>query len=171
MGPRPTWHERYLDTVSKTVVHPIRAKWTGSVFPAQRRFSLTKMSRNDGWGHSIPSAAVVRETHIGGLSAADLRFAIIVSRFNDLVTKLLLEGTIEGATSSWSTRGKCRGHDLGLQVIWVPGSFELPVVAKSLAKSGKFDAVIAVGTVVSFSRVSASFSSIKLSGLDACMRS
>lgn len=60
-------------------------------------------------------------------------------------------------------RGDCEWHESGhkrvrerdsdiatgfAQVVWVPGSFELPVVAKALAKSGKFDAVIAVGTVV-----------------------
>jgi 6,7-dimethyl-8-ribityllumazine synthase len=39
-----------------------------------------------------------------------------------------------------------------VQVVWVPGSFELPLVAKTLAKSGKYDAVIAVGTVVSLTR-------------------
>ncbi len=50
-------------------------------------------------------AGAVRQTYIGGLSASDLRFAVVVSRFNDLVTKLLLEGTVEGLERHGAAEG------------------------------------------------------------------
>lgn len=69
------------------------------------------------------------------------KFGVVVGKFNDLVTKLLLEGAY----------GAFKSHGVPLsnvEVCWVPGSFELPVVAKAMAKSGKFDAVICIGVVV-----------------------
>lgn len=98
-------------------------------------------------------------THVGSLVVdKDTKFAVVVARFNDLVTKLLLEGAVEalkrhGATESnieVCTTGVCT-HVLTIlitQVVWVPGSFELPLVAKSMAQSDKFGAVITLGAVV-----------------------
>jgi 6,7-dimethyl-8-ribityllumazine synthase len=77
----------------------------------------------------------------GNLDAAGMRLAVVASRFNDDVTKLLLDGAL---------------HELGnrglapeaVPVIWVPGAFEIPLVAKRLAESGERDAVICVGAVI-----------------------
>jgi 6,7-dimethyl-8-ribityllumazine synthase len=77
----------------------------------------------------------------GGLSAADLRFAIVVARFNELVTRLLLEG----ARESLRRHGAAESS---VSVVWVPGSFEIPVVARKLAMSGAYDAVICLGAVI-----------------------
>lgn len=68
--------------------------------------------------------------------------AIVVARFNELVTRLLLEG----ALGQLSRVGVDVASDV--EVAWVPGSFELPVVASAFARSGKFDAVVAIGVVV-----------------------
>ncbi|KDD71704.1 hypothetical protein H632_c4530p0, partial [Helicosporidium sp. ATCC 50920] len=71
-----------------------------------------------------------------------LRVGIVVARFNEIVTRTLLEGALD----SLGRYGVDVETDV--HVAWVPGSFELPVVAKSMAKSGKFDAVITIGTVI-----------------------
>ncbi|KAK9830893.1 hypothetical protein WJX81_002120 [Elliptochloris bilobata] len=78
---------------------------------------------------------------VGSLSAGGLRFGVVVARFNDLVTKPLLEGVLEG----FERHGVPREE---VEVAWVPGSFELPLVAKSMARSGRFDAIVTVGAVV-----------------------
>ncbi|MEI8000221.1 MAG: 6,7-dimethyl-8-ribityllumazine synthase [Actinomycetes bacterium] len=72
------------------------------------------------------------------VDASGLRIVIAIARFNDHITGLLLEGA----------GGVLREHGLDAPVHWVPGAFELPVVAKRLAESGKVDAVICLGAVV-----------------------
>ena len=77
----------------------------------------------------------------GQLSAGDLRFAIIVSRFNSFITERLLSGAMDALTRT--------GANLDLvDVIKVPGSWELPLTAKKCAQSGKYDAVICLGCVI-----------------------
>jgi len=75
------------------------------------------------------------------LVAKDLRFCIIVSRFNELITGKLLSGAEDAL---------CRhGADLNFaDTVYVPGTFEIPVVAKKLAESGKYDAIICLGAVI-----------------------
>ncbi|BDA49346.1 6,7-dimethyl-8-ribityllumazine synthase [Coccomyxa sp. Obi] len=80
-------------------------------------------------------------TYIGSLSSTGLKFGIVAARFNELVTKPLLEGVLEGLERHGTSRDT-------VDVAWVPGSFELPLIAKAMAKSGKYDAVITVGAVV-----------------------
>jgi 6,7-dimethyl-8-ribityllumazine synthase len=75
------------------------------------------------------------------LDASSLRFALAVSRFNHLVSVRLLEGAIAELT-----RRGAAGDDL--HVAWVPGAFELPLAARALARSGRYDAVVALGVVV-----------------------
>mmetsp|Transcript_690 Transcript_690/g.1804 ORF Transcript_690/g.1804 Transcript_690/m.1804 type:complete len:235 (-) Transcript_690:54-758(-) len=82
-----------------------------------------------------------RATYRGKVTGTGMKFGIVVGRFNDLVTKLLLEGALE----DFERHGLSRED---VDVVWVPGSFELPVVAKSMAKSGAYDAVVAIGVVV-----------------------
>lgn len=77
----------------------------------------------------------------GSMVVKGKRFAIVVSRFNDFVTKSLLEGCCD-------TLMRHGAKENEIEVSWVPGSFEIPTVAMRLAKSKKFDAVICLGTVV-----------------------
>lgn len=77
----------------------------------------------------------------GQLTAAETSFAIVVSRFNDLITKRLLEGAID-------TVVRHGGNADRITVVWVPGSFEIPLAAAALATSGKFAAVICLGAVI-----------------------
>ncbi len=77
----------------------------------------------------------------GELSAENLRFALIVSRFNELIGRKLLDGAVDCLI-----RHKA-GED-ALDVIWVPGAFELPLAAKKAAESKSYDAVICIGAVI-----------------------
>lgn len=77
----------------------------------------------------------------GNLSAKGLRFALLASRFNDFISDRLLDGALDTLTRSGATDGD-------IEVVKVPGSFEMPVVAKALAESGKYDAVICLGCII-----------------------
>lgn len=77
----------------------------------------------------------------GELIGEGLGFGIVVSRFNDFITKKLLEGAIDAL--------KRHGVDeKNIDVAWVPGSFELPLAAKKLAEKGKYDSIICLGAVI-----------------------
>ena len=78
----------------------------------------------------------------GDLSARELKFAIVIARFNSFITEKLLEGALDALRRT--------GADLekNVQVIRVPGAWELPAAAKPLASSGRFDAIIALGAVI-----------------------
>lgn len=77
----------------------------------------------------------------GQLDSPRGRFAIVAARFNGVITQKL----VEGALATFSYHGVAE-HDLDL--VWVPGSFEIPVVAQRLAASGRYAAVICLGCVV-----------------------
>ncbi len=77
----------------------------------------------------------------GQLNAEGLNFAIVVGRFNNLITEKLLEGAIDCIL-------RHGGSEENITVIRVPGSFEIPLTAKKAAKSGKYDAVICLGAVI-----------------------
>jgi 6,7-dimethyl-8-ribityllumazine synthase len=77
----------------------------------------------------------------GGLSAAGLRFGIAVSRFNSFITERLLSAALDALE-----RAGAEGERV--DVVRVPGSFELPLTAKKLAETGKYDALIAIGCVI-----------------------
>lgn len=77
----------------------------------------------------------------GQLSAKGKTFAIVVSRFNELICKKLLEGALDCLS-----RHTCDMETV--DIAWVPGSFEIPVAAKKMAKSGRYDAVICLGAVI-----------------------
>ena len=70
-----------------------------------------------------------------------LRVAVVVARFNEFVTRRLLEGAVE-------TLGRHGVSDDDIVLSWVPGSFELPIVAKTLGQTGQYDAVICLGAVI-----------------------
>jgi len=77
----------------------------------------------------------------GDLDGQGLRIAIAVARFNEFVTRRLLEGAVE-------TLARHGVRDDDITVVWVPGSFELPVVAKTLAQSDRYDAIVCLGAVI-----------------------
>lgn len=77
----------------------------------------------------------------GQLSAEGLRFAIIVSRFNDFISSRLMEGAMDALRRHGATEEQ-------VFLVKVPGAFEIPFVAKKLAKSGSYDAVICLGAVI-----------------------
>ena len=70
-----------------------------------------------------------------------LKIAIVSARFNEIVTRQLMLGAVE-------TLDRYGVDDNDISIAWVPGSFELPVVAKALAESGKYDAIICLGAVI-----------------------
>lgn len=77
----------------------------------------------------------------GKLQAQGLSFGIVVSRFNEFITTKLLDGAIDAL--------KRHGADeKNIEVVRVPGSFEIPLVAKKLATSGKFNAIVCLGTLI-----------------------
>ena len=81
------------------------------------------------------------KTFEGKMVAKGVRIGIVVARFNEFITSKLLGGAMDGL----------RRHDIdedNIDVAWVPGAFEIPLIARKMAKSGKYDAVIALGAVI-----------------------
>lgn len=81
------------------------------------------------------------KTNEGNLVANGLKFAIVVSRFNEFITSKLLGAAVDGLV-------RHGGLEKDIEITWVPGSFEIPVVAQKLASKGTFDAVICLGAVI-----------------------
>ena len=77
----------------------------------------------------------------GNLLGKGLRFGLVVSRFNEFITKKLLEG----AQDALIRHGV---NEADIEIAWVPGSFEIPLIAKKLAQSEQYDAIICLGTVI-----------------------
>jgi 6,7-dimethyl-8-ribityllumazine synthase len=77
----------------------------------------------------------------GNLKGDDKRFALVVSRFNSMISERLLEGALD----CFERHG---GRQENLTIVRVPGSFEIPLAALKLAKSGKYDGVICLGAVI-----------------------
>lgn len=77
----------------------------------------------------------------GKFDASGKKFAIIVSRFNNFITNKLLEGALDGLY-------RHNADEENITIVYVPGSYEIPLTAKKLAESKKYDAVIALGTVI-----------------------
>ena len=81
------------------------------------------------------------KTFEGNLIAKEIKIGIVVSRFNEFITSKLLSGAMDGLIR----------HDVqekDIHVAWVPGAFEIPLIASKMAKSGKYDAVICLGAVI-----------------------
>jgi 6,7-dimethyl-8-ribityllumazine synthase len=77
----------------------------------------------------------------GNLSAAGRSFGIVASRFNDFVVRRLLDGALDAIAR--------HGGDLrSVDVAWVPGSYEIPLAARRLALTGRYDAIICLGAVI-----------------------
>jgi len=81
------------------------------------------------------------KSYEGMLLGKGLKFGIVVSRFNEFIVSKLLEG----ASDALIRHGVAEAD---IEIAWVPGSFEIPLVAKKLARSGKYDGVICLGAVI-----------------------
>jgi 6,7-dimethyl-8-ribityllumazine synthase len=112
---------------------------TTSPKTGERSFSLALPGEIIVTVHGQPAneAAAVQ----GDLKAEGKRFAIVVSRFNAFITERLLQGALDGLK-----RTGTRSEDV--EIMRVPGSFELPIAARTLAESGKFDAIICLGCLL-----------------------
>jgi 6,7-dimethyl-8-ribityllumazine synthase len=77
----------------------------------------------------------------GKLDATGMRFAIVVGRFNDFVAQRLLEGSVDALVRHGAAAGD-------LTVVWVPGSFEIPLAAQEIAEQGRVDAIVCLGVVI-----------------------
>ena len=77
----------------------------------------------------------------GSLDASGLRFGLVVSRFNSFVTERLLSGALEALSQGGASAEQ-------YEVVRVPGSFEIPLAAKKMGQSGRYDAIIAIGCVL-----------------------
>lgn len=80
-------------------------------------------------------------TYEGSLVSKSIKIAIVVTRFNEFITSKLLSGALDGL----------KRHDVNeeeIGVIWVPGAFEIPLIASKLAKSKNYDAIICLGAVI-----------------------
>ncbi|MGD0113490.1 MAG: 6,7-dimethyl-8-ribityllumazine synthase [Armatimonadota bacterium] len=80
-------------------------------------------------------------TYEGNLIAEGMRFAIVASRFNDMITRRLLSGALDALARHGADEDQ-------IDVAWVPGAFELPMIAQRLAESGRYDAVICVAAII-----------------------
>ena len=81
------------------------------------------------------------KTFEGTLVAHGMKVGIVAARFNEFITSKLLSGAMDGLL-----RHEVREEDI--HVAWVPGAFEIPVIAAKMARSGKYDAVICLGAVI-----------------------
>jgi 6,7-dimethyl-8-ribityllumazine synthase len=77
----------------------------------------------------------------GKIVAKGMKFGIVASRFNDFICGRLIEGAVDALT-------RAGADDKDILIYKVPGAFELPLIAKKLAKSGRFDAVICLGAII-----------------------
>ena len=77
----------------------------------------------------------------GKMVAEGVKIGIVVARFNEFITSKLLGGAMDGLVRHGM-------NEDDVDVAWVPGAFEIPLIAKKMAKSGKYDAVIALGAVI-----------------------
>jgi 6,7-dimethyl-8-ribityllumazine synthase len=94
-------------------------------------------------GYTGPVSARVQglRAHTGTLDATGMRFGIVVSRFNDVVSTPLLEGAVEALE-----RHGASADDMA--IAWVPGAFEIPIAAREIAEHGGVDAVVCLGAVI-----------------------
>jgi 6,7-dimethyl-8-ribityllumazine synthase len=77
----------------------------------------------------------------GAINGARLRFGVVVSRFNSFITERLLQGAVDALERSGAISAN-------VDVVHVPGAFELPLTAKKLAQAGRYDAIVAIGCIL-----------------------
>ena len=96
------------------------------------------------------------KTFEGKLSAHGMKFGIVCARFNSFFVSKLLDGAID-------TLLRHGASEKDINVAWVPGSFEIPLVCKKMAESGKYDALLALGVVIQGSTAHANFVNAEVS--------
>ncbi len=122
--------QRYIETAPETTQTRLRR------FLGERGF-LT-IERNQ---HLKPHSKIRVKALEGNLSAAGKRFGIVVSRFNAFITERLLQSALDGLV-------RCGAKQKDLQVVRVPGAFEIPSAARTLADTKKYDAIICIGCLL-----------------------
>jgi 6,7-dimethyl-8-ribityllumazine synthase len=83
----------------------------------------------------------MRKEFQGRMDATGKKFGIVVSRFNEFITSKLIDGAVD-------TLVRHNASEMDIDIVWVPGAFEIPSIAKRMAASKKFDAVICLGCVI-----------------------
>lgn len=89
----------------------------------------------------MPHGTETYRTIEGNITAEGLRIGIVVSRWNEFITKALLEGALDAIR-------RHGGNEELVTVAWVPGSFEIPVAVKTMAQDGRYDGIVALGCVI-----------------------
>ncbi|CAL1386903.1 unnamed protein product [Linum trigynum] len=130
----------------KTTTHLCFSSSSLSATQPQQGFgnarALTTVGRRQGNSSSSLEAPEAVKHHIGSISQTEgLRFAVVVARFNEIVTRPLLEGAI-GTFRRYSV------DEEDIDVVWVPGVFEICLTAERLGRSGNYNAVVCIGAVV-----------------------
>src|SRR6476659_5040471 len=97
--------------------------------------------RSNRGAKSSTDEKIRRKSRAGNLNAAGLRFAVVVSRFNEFITDRLLRGAYDGLVRSGA-------KEKDIEIVRVPGAFELPSAARVLAETRKFDAIICIGCLL-----------------------
>lgn len=98
----------------------------------------------------------IKNVYEGSLEAKGLRFAVACSRFNEFFVSKLLEGAVDAIV-------RHGGRSEDIDVVWVPGAYELPLAAQQLVNAGKYDAVIALGVVIQGATPHASYINAEVS--------
>lgn len=140
---------RLLSTISTASKHPtlsplssdLRAKTLVSFSSSIRAPTISLVNARNAARSEVVASAGPRHLMGSLVKTEGLRFAVVVARFNEVVTNLLLEGALETFR-----RYSVREEDV--TVVKVPGSFEIPVVAQKLGKSGQFHAILCIGAVI-----------------------
>ena len=92
-------------------------------------------------GKNVTEEKIRKKTVAGKLNASGLRFGIVVSRFNEFITDRLLRGAYDGLIRSGA-------EETDIKILRVPGSFEIPSAARTLAETKKYDAIICLGCLL-----------------------
>ncbi|MGA8735167.1 MAG: 6,7-dimethyl-8-ribityllumazine synthase [Terriglobales bacterium] len=117
------------------------ADWCGSKPISPRRLGVTEKNHKSDPSLGAPPPPREVKALGGNLNAARKRFGIVVSRFNEFITERLLRSAFDGLL-------RCGAKSKDIQVIRVPGSFEIPSAARTLAETKKYDAIICLGCLL-----------------------
>ncbi|WVZ71304.1 hypothetical protein U9M48_019902 [Paspalum notatum var. saurae] len=121
---------------------PLRCAPAAILFPSRSRLATLSTRAGPSRCPDVSAAATGHQKLMGSLTSNEaLRFGVVVARFNKVVTNLLLQGALE-TFERYSVKAE------NITVVSVPGSFEVPITAQKLGKSGKFDAILCIGAVI-----------------------
>ncbi len=81
------------------------------------------------------------KTYNGNLISGEAKYGIVISRFNEFIGSKLLGGAIDALE-------RHGGNNSKIEIAWVPGAFEIPLIAKKMAKTGRYDSIICLGAVI-----------------------